>query len=188
MDCSIPSLSVPHHHLKLAQVHVHCISDAIILVCVCVLVAQLCPTLCDPMDCSPPGSSVHGILQARILEWVAISFSRGSSWLRDWTQVSCIAGRFFTIWAVGKSLIIGYCKDTNNLLPYYNNNSSYCMLSTAMYRFYIISFNPLWNSMNKLCSFHYVTLTPVNCVLRETRRRLVLVIMIMMKGILTLNT
>ena len=45
----------------------------------CVLVAQSCPTLCDPMDCSPPGSSVHGILQARILEWVAISFSRGSS-------------------------------------------------------------------------------------------------------------
>ena len=44
-----------------------------------VLVAQSCPTLCHPMDCSPPGSSVHGILQARILEWVAISFSRGSS-------------------------------------------------------------------------------------------------------------
>ena len=48
------------------------------------------PTLCDPMDCSPPGSSVHGILQARILEWVAISFSRGSSWLRDQIRVSCI--------------------------------------------------------------------------------------------------
>ena len=46
--------------------------------CVCVLVIQLCPTLCDPLDCGPPGSSVHGILQARILEWVAISFSRGS--------------------------------------------------------------------------------------------------------------
>ena len=49
-------------------------------------VAQSCPTLCDPMDCNLPGSSVHGILQARILEWVAISFSRGSSWPRDWTQ------------------------------------------------------------------------------------------------------
>ena len=47
-------------------------------------VAQLCPTLCDPADCSPPGSSVHGFLQARILEWVAISFSRGSSQPRDW--------------------------------------------------------------------------------------------------------
>ena len=53
---------------------------------------------CDPMDCSLPGFSVHGILQARILGWVAISFSRGSSWPRDWTLVSCIAGRFFTNW------------------------------------------------------------------------------------------
>ena len=62
-------------------------------------VTQSCPTLCDPMDCSPPGSSVHGILQARILEWAAIPSSRGSSWPRNWTWVSCIAGRFFTIWA-----------------------------------------------------------------------------------------
>ena len=54
----------------------------------------------DPVDCSPPGSSVHGILQARILEWVVISFSRGSSQPRDWTQVSCLAGRFFTNWAM----------------------------------------------------------------------------------------
>ena len=60
---------------------------------------QLCPTLCDPMDCSPPGSFVHGILQARILEWDAIPFSRVSSWPRDQTQVSCMAGRFFTVWA-----------------------------------------------------------------------------------------
>ena len=50
-------------------------------------VAQSCPTLCDPVDCSPPGFSVHGILQARILEWIAISFSRGSSWPRNRTQV-----------------------------------------------------------------------------------------------------
>ena len=60
-------------------------------------VSQSCPTLCDPMDCSPPGSSVHGIFQARILEWVAISFSRGSSRPRDWTWVSHITGRRFTI-------------------------------------------------------------------------------------------
>ena len=57
-----------------------------------VLAAQSCPTLCDPMDCSPPGSSVHGIFQARLLEWVAISFSRGSSWPRDGTWGSCTAG------------------------------------------------------------------------------------------------
>ena len=58
-----------------------------------VLVAQLCLTLCDSMDCSPPGSSVHGML-----EWVAIPFFRGSSWPRDWIQVSCISGRFFALW------------------------------------------------------------------------------------------
>ena len=60
--------------------------------------AQSCLTLCDPMDCSPSGSSLHGILQARILEWVAVSSSRGSSQSRDWTQVSCIVGRLFTVW------------------------------------------------------------------------------------------
>ena len=53
-------------------------------------VTQSCPTLCKPMDCSPPGSSVHGIFQARVLEWVAISFSRGSSRPRDRTWVSCL--------------------------------------------------------------------------------------------------
>ena len=62
-------------------------------------VVQLCQTLCDPMDCSPPGSSVHGILQARTVEWVAISYSRGSSRLRDRTHVTCIfcTGRWFFI-------------------------------------------------------------------------------------------
>ena len=55
------------------------------------------PTLYDPMDCSLPGSSVHGICQRRILEWVAIPFSRGSSQPRDPSWVSCIAGRLFTI-------------------------------------------------------------------------------------------
>ena len=55
--------------------------------------------LCNPMDCSLPGPFVHGILQARILEWVAIPFSRGSFWLGDRTWVSCTTGRFFTVWA-----------------------------------------------------------------------------------------
>ena len=56
------------------------------------------------MDYSPPGSSVHGILQARILEWVAISFSRGSSWPRDQTWASCIAGWLFAVWATREDL------------------------------------------------------------------------------------
>ena len=61
--------------------------------CTC-LVAQSFLTLCDPMDCSPPGSSVHGILQARILEWVAILFSRGSSWQGDWIQSPALSVQF----------------------------------------------------------------------------------------------
>ena len=63
----------------------------------CVLVAQSCPTLCDLTNCSLSGSSIHGILQARILEWIVVPFSRGCSRPGDPTQVSCIAGRFFTI-------------------------------------------------------------------------------------------
>ena len=60
--------------------------------------------------CSPPGSSVHEIPQARILEWVTIPFSRGSSWPRDQTQVSCIAGRFFTIWTIlGRPILKKHC-------------------------------------------------------------------------------
>ena len=67
-----------------------------------VLVAQSCPTLCDPIDCS---SSVHGISQAKIQEWVAMPFSRETSWPRDQTWVSWTAGGLFTIWAT---------KDTKN--------------------------------------------------------------------------
>ena len=71
-------------------------SSSMQLLKVKVLVAQSHLTLWNPMDYSPPGSSVHGILQARILEWVSIPFSRGSSWPRYWIHVSCVAGRFFT--------------------------------------------------------------------------------------------
>ena len=67
-------------------------------------VTHLCPTLCNLMDCSLPGSSVHGILQARVLEWVAISLSRGSSQPRDRTLASHIAGRRFTVWATRETV------------------------------------------------------------------------------------
>ena len=76
------------------------------------LVAKSCPTLYDPMDYSPPGSSVHRFSQARILEWVAISFFRGSSWPRDRTHVSYIgwlAGRFFTAEPPGKPCFLNTC-------------------------------------------------------------------------------
>ena len=71
-------------------------------------VAQSCPTLCDPMDCSLPSSSVHGIFQAIVLEWIAISFSRESSRPRDRTQVSRIVGRCFTVWATREVLLLSY--------------------------------------------------------------------------------
>ena len=76
------------------------------------LVSQSCPTL----ECSPPGSSVRGILQARILEWVAIPFSKGSSQPRNWTLVSCIVGRFFAVWATRKvlNIYIKQCCYTKN--------------------------------------------------------------------------
>ena len=67
------------------------------------LVAQSCPTPCDPKDCSPSGSSAHGIILARILDWIANFFSRGFSQPGPQTRVSCIAGRFFPIWATGNN-------------------------------------------------------------------------------------
>ena len=78
------------------------------------LVAQSSLTLCEPMAWSPPDFSVHGILQARILEWVAIPFSRGSSQLRDQTRVSCIAGGFFNIWATREAFDYWFSFPTYN--------------------------------------------------------------------------
>ena len=80
-------------------------------------VSQSCPTLSDPMDCSLPGSSLHGILQARILKWVAISFSRLSSWPRDRTQVSHVAGRRFNLWVTREAFHakMGTIKDRNSM-------------------------------------------------------------------------
>ena len=79
------------------------------------------------MDCSPPGSSVHGILQARILEWVAMSSSRGSSWPRDWTQVSCIAGRFLLSVSPGKylPLIAGFLLPLQGHRQHHNHSCVY---------------------------------------------------------------
>ena len=79
----------------------------------CVLLAkflQSCPTLCDPVDCNPPSFSLHVILQAGMLQWVAISFSRGSSWCRGWIWVFCITGRVFTFWATREALCLSGCK------------------------------------------------------------------------------
>ena len=80
------------------------VSEEFTTYCKAVTVIPLCPTPCISMDYSPQGPSLYGILQARILEWVAIPFSRGSSWLTYQTRVSYIAGRLFSFWTAGKSL------------------------------------------------------------------------------------
>ena len=87
-------------------------------VCVDMLVAQSCPTLCDPMECSLPGFSVQGILQARILEWVAIPFSRGSSRPRDRIWVSCIGRWILYHWATRDAQIGLYMTINGHLLTH----------------------------------------------------------------------
>ena len=97
-------------------------------------------TLCDPIDCSLSGSSVHGILQASVLEWVAVPFSKGSSQPRDRTQVSCIAGRFFTIWTTKEAHLgtrIAFVAFwTTNIFFFFNSSYNFsatvpkCYLST----------------------------------------------------------
>ena len=88
-------------------------------------VTQSCPTLWDPMDCSLPGSSLHGILQVGVLEWVAIAFSRGSSQPRDWTRVSCIPGRRFNLWATGEVCSYCYCSFVFSRMSYSWNHTVY---------------------------------------------------------------
>ena len=87
-------------------------------------VVQSYLTLCDPMDCSLSGSSIHGIFQARILEWVAISFSRGSSQPRDQTWVSCIVGRCFTVWVTREVLPLKKGLNTPKLAPSLNKKDT----------------------------------------------------------------
>ena len=123
---------------------------------ICVLVTQSCPTLCDPMDGSLLGSSVHGILQARIPEWVAILFSR-SAWTRDWTQASCIAGRFFTPEPPQKPL--------SSHLPTFKSGYLFLLLSCSN-SLYILDINPLsdiWFANTFSCSINcfYILLCPL---------------------------
>ena len=91
----------------------HLFLYAFVCVCVCVWQSLSRVQLCDPVGCSPPGSSLQGILQAGILEWAAISFSRESARPRDQTHVSCIAGGFFTVWAT---------REVPSVFRYYKNS------------------------------------------------------------------
>ena len=102
-------------------------------------VAQLCPILSNSMDCSPPGSSVHGILQARILEWVAISSSRGSSQPRDQTCVSCIKGGFLTEPSIYLSSILRICH-----LPSIYHAFHLLSISPSLYLSFVVYLSPIY--------------------------------------------
>ena len=112
------------------------------------LVVQSCPTLCDPMYCSLPGSSVHGIFQARILEWIAISFYRGSSRPRNGTQVSRIVSRRFTVWATREE------KSHQRLAQICSNRALAITVPSQL------SASCLW-----LCQFPGITIaSPLDCI------------------------
>ena len=98
-------------------------------------------TLCDPIDCSLPGSSVHGIFQARILEWVAISSSRASSPPRDQTWVFCIAGRFFTNWATREAHVnFMKCRRQHLTLKHFKNYGAMLCIVQLYNIYYTVQF------------------------------------------------
>ena len=98
------------------------------ILCTC-SITQSCPTVCDPMDCSLPGSSVHGISQARILEWVAISYPRGSSWPRDQTWVSSTGRWILYHWATCEVLLLSQLNLLSALTPSSPDNLPHCHLT-----------------------------------------------------------
>ena len=124
----------------------------------CCLLTQLCLTVCNSMDCSPPGSSVHGILQAKILKWVAISFSKGSSWARDQTRISYMAGRFFTAESTGKpSTTFSVPLDSVHIWFKWHHHS----LSLISIWFIYVTFFPdytgkIWRKLSHLLSRYFL--------------------------------
>ena len=98
------------------------------------LVAQSCPTPCALVGCMPPGSSVHGILQARVLEWVAILVTRRSSQPRDWTRFSCITGGFLTIWATRVSTFFFNWSEVKSLTRVWLSATPWTVACTRLLR------------------------------------------------------
>ena len=130
-----------HHHVRKSMMSTWLLTGPVDLDHYESEVAQSCPTLSDPMDCRLPGSSVHGIFQARVLEWGAIAFSRGSSRPRDRTRVSCIVGRRFTIWALlqgifptqGWNLGLLHCRQILYCLSHQGSSLIFfCLLLSAL--------------------------------------------------------
>ena len=113
-------------------------------VCMCSFI-QSCPTLCDPTDCNPPGFSVYAIFQARISEWVTISFSRGTSWPRDWTWVSCISctvGGFFHSSLCSNTVCSHRASLSNqwNIMSLEDSHPSFFYFMSRTYSYLIFSF------------------------------------------------
>ena len=127
---------------------------------------QSCLTLWDPMDCSLPGFSVRGIFQARVLEWVAISFSRGSSQARDPTQVFCVAGRRFTLWATRKPL-----KSMSNYLELYLVQNIPCICSFKPFRIkhFIVLLEYTYVKKIAFTKFPWLWTKPNKCEVRNVR-------------------
>ena len=133
------------------------------------LVSQSCLSLCDLMNYRQPSSPVHGILQARILEWVAIPFSRGSCWPRDQIWVSCISGRFFTIWAIslgirkcpqGKLLYLDIFKVTvywysHFIIPFWRFSLLSCNLGYLFLKDILIFWRFCGDKNFRICSLVY---------------------------------
>ena len=133
----------------------------IIIIC-CLLVTQSGLTLCDPMDYSLQNSSAHGISQARLLEWVAISFSRAPSQRRDWTCVSCIAGRFFTTEPQGKP-IIQYVNIQHN---FYEKSVSSDSVESDVFLDYFLIFITLLSTIYCIkCSWDAISICLANYIL-----------------------
>ena len=113
---------------------------------------------CHPVDCSPPGFSVYRIFQARIVERIAISFSRGSSRPRNQTKVSCVAGRFFTYWARREAWYIAYLFTMTYII---GNILSvflwYNQLSMMYFSYYILVSSVCWYPLKNLCIILYMS-------------------------------
>ena len=111
---------------------------------------------CDPIDCSLPGSSVHGIFQARILEWVAISFSRRSSWSRGWTQVSCIAGILYHLSHHGIPLFLcGLCQLKTKSLKFYSAEYHHFAFISDKRNFWLWNFRWIYLSFSTFSSVRF---------------------------------
>ena len=108
------------------------------------LVTQSSLTVCYPMDCSLPGSSVHGILRARIPEWVAIPFSRGSSQPRDWAWVSYIAGRFYTVWVTKTAILTSQLVSWQVFSFHHSQYTQYTPSCTELCQTNLLKIPPCW--------------------------------------------